>query len=254
MKKVLILYFSGVGATKKVAELMCKKVSQSCHVDIFSMENTDIPSIDNYDALIIGTPTYHAAPAKIVMHYFESIPRQTKEIPAFVFNTRGVASFNTNRLLSKKMYPKNIVTFMDRQYRSPASDGVLFAPFIKRFFEFEKDFENKVNNDCADFIELLSRNEAQGYIPGFHFGSIVNAPNKLAGHLISLKIRVHKNKCVKCGKCIEKCPQSAFSADKDGFPQYAYKKCENCYRCIHHCQKTALSLCKRRTPKKILKY
>jgi len=254
MKKIMVLYFSGVGATKRVVEIMCEKISQSCDVEMFSVEDKDIPNIGGYDALIVGTPTYHAAPARAIMQYFDNMPHLDRSIPAFVFNTRGLASLNTNRLLSKKLYTKNIMTVMDRQYRSPGSDGVLVAPFIKRFFEFEKGLEDKVGRDCEYFVGLLSKDGLQGYIPPFRLGSIINAPNKLAGHLITLKIRLHKNKCVKCGRCIGECPHSAFSVDGDGYPIYAPKNCENCYRCVHHCPQMALSLSKYRTPKKLLRY
>ena len=252
MKKILILYFSGVGATKKVAELMHHRLSQSCEVAIFSLESKDIPAISGYDALIIGTPTHHAAPPKIVMNYFATLPPLLKEMPAFIYNTRGLCSLNTNRLLAKQLQQKNIITFMDRVYRSPASDGSIVAPYIKRFFEFEPDLEIKINRDCNNFLDLLNRGELQGYIPNFQWGSIINAPNKFAGQSITLKIRLHKDKCTKCGLCIKQCPHKAFSKDGDGYPLFAAKNCENCYRCVHHCPNLALSLNKKKPLKKTL--
>jgi ferredoxin len=256
MKKILILYFSGVGATKKVAELMQKGLSNSCDADVFSVEHKDIPGFNCYDGLIIGTPTYHATPARAIMNYIDALPFLDSKIPVFVFNTRGAASLNTNRLLSQKLYSKNIITVIDKQYGSPWSDGSLIAPlrFMKRAFKFEKNLEKKVNQDCMDFLELLIKDKIKGYIPQFNFGSIINAPNKLAGQLITFKIYVHKDKCIKCGRCIEECPHSAFFTDKDGYPLYASKSCENCYRCVHHCPNMALSLSKHRTPKKLLRY
>jgi len=254
VQKILILFFSGAGATKRVAELMLQRLSQNYSVEMFSVESSDIPPIENYDALIIGTPTYHATPARAIMKYFDALPCLNKKIPTFIFNTRGAASLNTNRILSIKLNTKNIVTIMDRQYRSPGSDGALIAPFIKRFFEFEKNLEDKIARDCICFADLLSKVEFQEYIPKFNLWCIINAPNKLAGHVFTLRIRLHKNKCVKCCRCIDKCPHLAFSTDKDGYPSYSPKNCENCYRCIHHCPHTALSLCKRKTPKKLLRY
>ena len=254
MKKILILYFSGVGATKNIAERMFTRLSPDCETDIFSIENKDTRGMNEYDALIIGTPVYHGAPPKIVMRYFEMIPRLTKETPAFIFNTRGSGSFNTNRILARTLCRKNITTVIDREYRTPASDGTIIAPFIKRFFEFEKDIEKKIDSDCTEFLELLKNVELHGYMPRFRFASIVNAPNKLAGQLITLKIHLHKEKCTKCGHCMEQCPHSAIFTDKDGYPFYNSKDCENCYRGIHHCPQAALSLSKHRALKKLLRY
>jgi len=252
LKSILVLYFSGVGSTKKVAELIYSQLLQSCKVDIFSIESRDIPNINNYDALVVGTPTYHAAPAKVMMSYLDALPPLTKKIPAFIYNTRGLCSLNTNRILAKKLEEKNIVTIIDKAYRSPASDGSILAPFIKRFFEFEKDIYKKINCDCAEFIGLLKADSPKPYIPRFQFGSIVNAPNKAAGLFFTLKIHLHKGKCNKCGYCIKQCPHSAFSIGLNDYPLFNSKKCENCYRCVHHCPHLALSLRKRKELKKSL--
>jgi len=253
MKRILILYFSGVGATKRVAELMHAQLRQNCNVDMVSFESNNVLNISRYDAVIIGTPVYHGAPAKGAIKYWDAAPRLNRGIPAFIYNTRGLRSLNTNRILSKVLCRKNILTIMDREYRSPASDGTLVAPFIKRFFEYEFELEKTVDRDCVEFLDLLKKDEIQSYIPRFRFGSIVNAPNKLAGQLITLKIHLHKDKCVKCGLCIKQCPHTAFLTDNDGYPKFDSKNCENCYRCIHHCPKAALSLSKRRTPKRQLR-
>ena len=254
MKKILILYFSGVGATRKIAELMYTRLSQDCATDIFSLESKETPHMNEYDALIVGTPVYHGAPSKIVMRYWETMPRLTKETPVFIYNTRGLGSFNTNRILSRKLHQKNVITVMDKEYRCPASDGTIITPFIKRFYEFENDIEKKIESDCADFLALLQKAELQGYLPRFRLGSIINAPNKLAGQLITIKIHLHKDRCSKCGNCVKHCPHSALFTNKDGYPCHSSRSCENCYRCIHHCPKLALSLSKRRTPKKLLRY
>jgi len=230
------------------------RLLQGCEVDMLSVETQDTLSPNSYDAVIIGTPTYHASPAKAMMNYLDAMPQMQKIIPAFIFNTRGLCSLNTNRILAKKLQEKNIITIMDRAYRSPASDGSLVTPFIKRFFEFEKDIERKIGRDCDDFLKSLNSGKLKSYVPRFQFGSIINAPNKAAGHLITVKIYLHKDKCIKCGLCIEQCPHKAFRADKNRYPILNSKHCENCYRCVHHCSKSALSLSKRRTPQKLLKY
>jgi len=250
--KILVLYFSGAGATKKVAELIFAKLVQDFEADMFSVENGSIFNREHYDALIIGTPVYHGAPARIIMDYVNAIPALSKDMPAFIYNTSGMYSFNTNRILAKKLLDKNIYTIMDRSYRGPASDGAILAPFIKRFFEFEKGIEKKVDDDCKKFLEMLSNGIVQSYIPKFNLLSVLNAPNKAAGQFITLKIHVHKDECIKCGLCIANCPHSAVLVSRNGYPLFEPSSCENCYRCIHHCPKAALSLSKRQKLKKLL--
>lgn len=252
--KLLVLYFSGVGATKKIAELMQDYLlhTKNCTVDLYSIENLTAMDFTSYDALIIGTPVYHGAPSKIVKTYFRSLPPLRKKIPAFIFNTRALCSCNTNRLLAKLLLKKNIIPIKDRDYRTPASDGALILPFIKRFFYFEKNIYTKIHLDCMDFLEQVQTKQLYGYIPRFRFSSVINAPNKFIGQMITFKIFLHQDKCLKCGRCIENCPHYAWERSKSGYPSFNSAKCENCYRCIHHCPAKALSLSKHSTPTKLL--
>lgn len=254
MKKILILYFSGVGATKRIAELMYNNLAQNCIIDIFSIENTNIPNITNYDALLIGVPTHHGAPPKMALNHLKTLPKSPEELPVFIYSTHGLTLLNTNRILSKALFSKNIVTVMDRAYRAPASDGTLITPFIKPFFEFEKNIENKLKSDCVNFLAILKDSTSTAYTPRFQLRSIINAPNRLAGQLITFKIHLRQDKCSKCEHCVVICPHAAFSLDNSGYPSYHSKDCENCYRCIHHCPQSALSLNKWWSPKKLLKY
>jgi len=143
---------------------------------------------------------------------------------------------------------------MDKEYRSPASDDSLIVPFVQRFFEFEKNLQDKINLDCTAFLKQLQEDAPQGHIPRFRFSSVINSPNKLAGQLTTFKIHLHRDKCNKCRKCIVNCPRNALDKDNSGYPVFIKKNCENCYRCIHHCPQMALSLSKRKAPNKVLKY
>ena len=252
--KILLLYFSGAGATKKVAELMHEQLSQSCPVDIFSIESCADLAINDYNAMVIGTPVYHAAPPRILTNYFNGIRPLVKAVPTLIYNTRGLCSLGTNRILAKQLIKKNITKIMDTAYRSPASDGSLILPSVKRFFEFEPGLNQKVAEDCAAFLRLLQTGNTQGYIPPLRFGSVVNAPNKLAGQLIRPRIHLHREKCTKCGKCLKNCPMGALDKDEAGNPMATKSKCANCYRCVHNCPNLALSLSKRKSIDRVLKY
>ena len=61
---ILILYYSGVGSTKMVATKIFHELQGSHEATLASIEDlsTDI-TIAEYDSLVIGFPTIHAAPA-----------------------------------------------------------------------------------------------------------------------------------------------------------------------------------------------
>jgi len=253
MKKIVILYFSGAGSARKVAEIIYNSIKDISDADIFPFEDAGGIDLNQYDGIVIGTPVYHAAPAKLVMKFFSAAAPMERPTPAFIYNTRATWSCNTNRILAKHIQSRNIYTVLDRDYRSPASDGSLIVPFVQRFFEFDRQLARKVRLDSRLFLKKIT-NSAKGYVPRFRLSSIINAPNKLAGQLITFSIHTHKNRCRKCGTCVKNCPHGAMGRDAEGYAKFIPAKCENCYRCIHHCPAKALSLSKRRAPDKLLDF
>ena len=251
--KILILYFSGVGATQKVAEMIAKSLSGH-EVSIYSVEEKVIKDFSCYDALIVGTPTHHATPAQFLIDYIDNMPRQSQQVPTFVFNTKGLAACHTNRILAKKLHSKGLVTIYDADYLAPASDGSLFLPQIKRFFRFEKHIALKITQDCTHFLQLLhtQKEKVTAKIPPFRFSTVINAPNKFGSRFVKMGIHLHQDACTKCSLCIKSCPYHAFTKDEQGFPVVIKKECTNCYRCVHHCPTRALSLFKKKKHSKVL--
>lgn len=67
------IIFSAVGNTKSVAEQI-KNVISEVPTELYSVEKFPQSfSIDNYSAVIIGTPTYHSEPAQPLMNFLETV-------------------------------------------------------------------------------------------------------------------------------------------------------------------------------------
>ena len=242
MDKIIILYYSGVGNTKRIAQYMYNYLKRRSNVDIYSIEElpTDF-SFNKYSKLIIGFPTIHAEPATPMMHFVRRINARTKKLPTFVYTTYGLYSGNAIRIFCELAIVKNIIPVYTNGYRAPAIDGILLTPKIKRWHSYEKGLSIKIKNDVGQF---LNTNEDCAKIPKLKWYSVFNYPNKLIGKHTKLKIYLHENKCVKCGVCTEKCPAGACTNDASNLPIFDITKCINCYRCIHHCPQRALSLSK----------
>lgn len=251
---ILILYYSGVGNTKMVATKIYNLLYGSHEVTLASIEklSADI-SITNYDSLVIGFPTIHAAPAQPILTFIKQIAQLKKPIPTFLFTTYGLYSANTLRILAKRCQKINIIPILSKSYRCAATDGVLIAPTMNIWSCHEKRLEKKVENDVSTFIKYCN-NPTIVNIPRFKIYSILNYPNKFFGQRFSPKIYTHKMNCVKCGKCVIDCPVQCICKDDIGYPLFDNKKCIHCYRCIHHCPKKALSLSKKHPPVKTLYY
>lgn len=251
---ILILYYSGVGNTKVVATKIFYLLHGSHEVTLVSIEklSTDI-AIANYDSLVIGFPTIHAAPAQPILNFIEQTKQLKKSIPTFLFTTCGLYSANTLRIFAKQCEKKNIITILSKSYRCSATDGILLAPNMNIWFCHEKRLDKKVENDVSTFVIHCNR-PIIANIPHFKIYSILNYLNKFFGQRFSPKIYIHKKNCVSCGKCVVNCPVQCICKDDIGYPLFNNEKCIHCYRCIHHCPKKALSLSKKRPPSKTLYY
>ena len=243
---ILILYYSGVGNTKMVATKIFHELQGSHEATLVSIEDlsTDI-TIADYDSLVIGFPTIHAAPAYPILTFIKQMEQLENSIQAFLFATCGLYSANTLRIFAKQCEKKNMITILSRSYRCAATDGILLAPAMRIWSRHEKRLDKKVENDVSVFIRRCN-DPVVADIPRFKIYSILNYPNKFFGQRFSPPIYTHKQHCVLCGKCGIHCPVQCICKDDEGYPLFDNEKCIHCYRCIHHCPKKALSLTKKR--------
>lgn len=250
--KLLIMYHSGVGNTRLIAELLYRGLGRTNEVDMYPIEAIDgeFP-YQKYDGYIIGFPTYHAHPSRSIINFIDHMKELSNRKPAYIFTTCGWFSANTLRVFAMICIAKNIIPVLFQSYRCSATDGVLFAPFIKSLFTFEKNLSKKIENDVEKISQLFHIDPLVN-LPRFKLISIINYPNKKLGQFFSFHIYLHKKNCSKCGKCIRHCNMQALTLADDGYPLFDKLKCEKCYRCIHHCPKKALSLSRRKVPKKQL--
>jgi NAD(P)H dehydrogenase (quinone) len=58
-KKILVLYYSGSGNTKRMAKAIAEVMrSSAMNVTLESVEKSDISLLPNYDSIVLGSPTY----------------------------------------------------------------------------------------------------------------------------------------------------------------------------------------------------
>ena len=250
MGRIGILYYSGVGNTKRIAQHMYNYLKRNGSTDIYSIEELPVDfSFDKYSKLIIGFPTIHTEPALLMMHFVQQLGKMKKKVPAFVYTTCGLYSGNAVKILCEQAIVKNIIPVYTRSYRCPAVDGILLTPTIKRWYTYEKNLPSKIEKDLKCFLKTT---EIQDKTPKLKWYSALNYPNKVIGKNKKFRIYLHGKKCVKCGLCAKQCPVGACAKASDGRPLFDTGKCINCYRCIHNCPQLALSLSKRMMPMKTL--
>ena len=102
-KKVPILYFSGSGSTKMVAEVVAETLSGS-EIEPVMMEVTQKLSADDvapYDFFVVLTPTYNARPSQLLLDFIDGLPLARYEKAAYVIATYGLYPINCQRIVGR---------------------------------------------------------------------------------------------------------------------------------------------------------
>jgi len=91
MRKVLVLYHSVYGNTKKVALSLSRGLEAGgFHVDCISIEDYSEVNFDEYEIIGIGGPTHFCGPSKkmrFFLKYFSKLNLWNKK--AFAFETKA---------------------------------------------------------------------------------------------------------------------------------------------------------------------
>jgi flavodoxin I len=59
MNKILILYYSRTGNTEKMAKAVAEGAKSGSNVEVELNYHVDAESLGSYDAILVGSPTYH---------------------------------------------------------------------------------------------------------------------------------------------------------------------------------------------------
>lgn len=236
MKKLAIIYFSGTGNTKYIAEKMKEAIStKDIKVDLINIEKDRIiPSI--YDYIIIGGPVYVERYPEILLKYLEdnlynytgicmmySTQGADKHTPVFKHAMKRLKHLNVTYYNYLAM-PNNFYTFMLK--KSPKDEEIkLIKQASLKAQSMILDFLNgKVNNyEISNIRVSMSEIIYKLVYPFFR-------------KLLMRKLKIDKNKCIECGVCEKFCPAKSIKIT----PELKINDdCTFCQRCIHSCPKNA---------------
>lgn len=250
--KLIIIYHSGAGSTKYTANCIYEYLKEYYETDNLPIEKCENLNINEYDRMVIGFPTFHAAPSESMIKFMTCILKCEKKIPTYIFTTCGMYPANSLREFAQICNSKNLIIVESCYFRCPSSDGVLLLPKCRAFYKFQKNFNEKLIESCQKIIMLFNKTNHTIMMPKWQWYSILNYPNKLVGqYLFKPTVYVNNKLCIGCKKCIRECANKCFSYENEKIEFHSIN-CEHCYRCIHHCPKGALSLKKDGCTKKQL--
>lgn len=244
MVKVLIATFSQTGTTKKVADRIAKGLSSSdCEVTHFSIARDELPDLDGFDVVGIGTPAYFFSPPSIVRDFVQNL-KGFDDKSSFVFVLHGThlgACGNWIRLKLKTKGFKDIGYFTSYgadYWLGYIKRGVLFSPDSPTEAELSsaEDFGKQIA------ARLSGQNQnIEPFDPSTPFMYRIErtVASRLFVKLIYSKAFRADSKCDNCGICIKKCPMNNISEKNNGKLKWD-SKCLLCATCELSCPKDAI--------------
>jgi flavodoxin len=87
--KVLIVYYSKYGNTRRIAESIADTARQSVSIRLISIDQLSTNELQGVDLVVIGSPTHYQAVPKNVRSFLKSLPKHS-------MRKKWVATFDTS--------------------------------------------------------------------------------------------------------------------------------------------------------------
>lgn len=228
-KRVILMYFSPTGTTKKTLENIAKGLNaeQIEHLDLTDFDKRwERRTFEKDELVLFGMPVYSgrmAPPAKEIFN--RTIANDTLCVPIVVYGNRAYDDAllelknGAERCGFKTIAAAAFVA--EHSFKNGIGEGRPDEKDTEKQIEFGKMVEEKA-------LKLTDLNTADVLVPG-------NFPYKFTADIpIS---PTADDKCKNCGKCAELCPMKAIDPNNpkitDNF------RCILCYRCISNCPEGA---------------
>ncbi len=246
---VLMLYFSGTGNTRIVAEVIGENLLRRGHkARLLSIEgDVSLSNIDDYDAVGFLFPVYAWRPPTFFTDYLSLNLPHVDHKPAFIVNTKAIADWNANGYVENILDEKGFITFLSESIKAPPNDWmVLFRethPLVKRYVKWGDNAWDNLER-IADSIEnnhkMYKPQKARSFVGSIASG-LFSKPGMWLLGLAAKAFSVDKGLCTSCGLCIKECPAKNITANESGDPVFG-NHCIVCFRCINRCPEKAILL------------
>jgi ferredoxin len=234
-----MLYFSGTGNSKYIAELFCRHTNAQCHS---VEEKIDFDKlIASNDKIAFCYPVYASRVPRIMREFVRNHIEPLRNKKIIIFCTQMYFSGDGARAFID-IFPVNFIEVIYAEhFLMPNNVNNLFITPLaneKSVKKYIDKAEQKMKTVCGEIKAGIIRK--RGFNPvsrvlGLPQGSIFPTFEKMGID----KVWIDKD-CTRCNLCVELCPMGNFE-DKDG-KIVTKANCMMCYRCINKCPQKAIAV------------
>jgi len=255
---MLILYFSGTGNTKHVAESFGQKMGAKC----FSIEeNVDFSAeIKAHDTISFCYPIYNSRVPRIMRIFTHDYMADLIGKKIVILVTQQAFSGDGARVFTDLFAVGAVDVIYAEHFNMQQNMGnipiwsVLFKPSEKTNQRFIKNTDKKLNIVCEDIKNGIVKKRGFSKL-SIYLGFIQGKPwqrdtSEVMPTRLELKltegVRIHEE-CTACNLCVGFCPMKNLM-NCDGEIRHL-NNCTLCYRCLNFCPQKAITVYIHRTPK-----
>lgn len=239
IENVDFYYFSGTGNTLLVVKKMVETFKkEGIKANLFKIEDSDPHKINLNNTIGLGFPVAELSTYDFVWNFIKSLP-QSKGTEIFMVDTLGGVSGGIVGPLQKILKKKGFNPIGAKEIIMPPN---IF--YIQDDITNEKKVVEGLIKAEKYAISLINGESKWGRIPilsdAVYYTSVAGLMlthsdlNQKYFHLDA-----DKEKCNKCGQCVDLCPIGNIRMENGGFPANL-RNCCYCLRCTSFCPKNAI--------------
>lgn len=235
------VYFSGTGNTKHCVEKFMREYDPAGETISIEAENA-VQEICRHSEIIIGYPVQFSNIPKILQDFIADNSYIWKGKKVFIIATMGLFSGDGAGILARLLTKHGAIIIGGLHLKMPDSIGDEKA--LKRTLvqnqELVRKAEQKIEASAQKLKDGHPSQDGMGclnHLAGL-FGQRLYFCSKTKAY--SDKLKIDKNRCIRCGKCVSLCPMKNISLENGN--TVSDGKCTMCYRCINFCPTQAITL------------
>lgn len=238
---MLGLYFSGTGNSRYALEVFLGKYDAAAKA--YAIEDKKIAEyIKNDKEIVFSYSVQYSNIPKMLKDFIDRNLHLWRGKKVFVIATMGLFSGDGAGILARRLHRYGAQITGGLHLKMP--DSIADEKALKRSAEKNKELvraaEKKIDKAVRGMKSGKPPQEGIGllYRLAGLFGQRLYFYNKTKRY--TDKIKIDRQKCIGCGKCVGLCPMDNLSIDRDLVR--AGDQCTMCYRCINTCPKQAITL------------
>lgn len=246
--RISLLYHSGAGGTKVVAELLAEVLAADHPTRAVSVHDpASSDAVARGDLLVFCFPTYYLKPSPSMAEFIARLPAFGPPRTAYLVATKELYTENCLRTCALSLKRRGVRTAGSRVLRAPGTDVTCLVPdrLCRWLYRFERGFTRKLLATARE-ISAIARIECpperippiKWYTPFTQLLQVL-ALNRLDGW--REKVRILPERCSGCDACVRWCDRGAWTREGDGL-RHVSERCELCTRCVHRCPRRAIIL------------